>query len=58
VITGLGQDLDLVLDGGPCRLAQPSTILDLSGIEPKILRAGAIPETELQLPDAGAGDSG
>ena len=49
VITGLGQDLDLVLDGGPCRLAQPSTILDLSGIEPKILRAGAIPETELQL---------
>jgi L-threonylcarbamoyladenylate synthase len=49
VMSGLGEDLDVVLDGGPCRLGQPSTILDLSGAEPKILRAGAVAEADLRL---------
>jgi len=48
VLAGLGGELDLVLDDGPCRLAQPSTILDLSGSVPRILRAGAIPEADLR----------
>ena len=47
VIAGLGEELDLVLDGGPCRIGQPSTILDLSGATPRILRQGAIPSSEL-----------
>ena len=47
VIAGLDGELDLVLDGGPCRIGQPSTILDLSGATPRILRQGAIPSTEL-----------
>jgi L-threonylcarbamoyladenylate synthase len=47
VIAGLGDRLDLVLDGGPCRIGQPSTILDLSGATPHILRQGAIPAAEL-----------
>ena len=47
VIAGLGDELDLVLDGGPCRIGQPSTILDLSGATPRILRQGAIPASEL-----------
>ncbi len=47
VIAGLGDELDLVLDGGPCRIGQPSTILDLSGVTPRILRQGAIPASEL-----------
>jgi L-threonylcarbamoyladenylate synthase len=47
VIRGLGDGLDLVLDGGPCRIGQPSTILDLSGSTPRILRQGAIPEADL-----------
>jgi L-threonylcarbamoyladenylate synthase len=47
VIAGLGDQLDIVLDGGPCRIGQPSTILDLSGATPRILRQGAIPATEL-----------
>ncbi len=47
VIAGLGGDLELVLDGGPCRIGQPSTILDLSGATPRILREGAIPASEL-----------
>jgi L-threonylcarbamoyladenylate synthase len=49
VMGGLGEGLDLVVDGGPCRLGKPSTILDLSGVEPKILRLGAIAEADLQL---------
>lgn len=47
VIAGLGEELELVLDGGPCRIGQPSTILDLSGATPRILRQGAIPSSEL-----------
>jgi L-threonylcarbamoyladenylate synthase len=47
VIRGLRDGLDLVLDGGPCRIGQPSTILDLSGATPRILRQGAIPEADL-----------
>ena len=47
VIAGLGDDLELVLDGGPCRIGQPSTILDLSGATPRILRQGAIPAAQL-----------
>ena len=47
VLRGLPDGLDLVLDSGPCRIGQPSTILDLSGTEPRILRQGAIPASEL-----------
>ena len=50
VIAGLGDELDLVLDGGPCQIGQPSTILDLSGATPRILRQGAIPSSELISP--------
>ncbi|MCU0757231.1 MAG: L-threonylcarbamoyladenylate synthase [Xanthomonadales bacterium] len=37
-----GRELPLVLDGGPCPIGIESTILDLSGTEPRILRPGAI----------------
>jgi L-threonylcarbamoyladenylate synthase len=47
VMAALDGDVDLVLDGGPCRIGQPSTILDLTGSEPRILRQGAIPASEL-----------
>lgn len=47
VIAGLGDDLELVLDSGPSRIGQPSTILDLSGATPRILRQGAIPPVKL-----------
>jgi L-threonylcarbamoyladenylate synthase len=49
VIAGLGDELEIVLDGGPCRIGQPSTILDLSGATPRILRSGAIPAASLRL---------
>ena len=47
VMAGIGGELDLVIDGGSCRLGKASTILDLSGAEALVLRAGAIPAAEL-----------
>jgi L-threonylcarbamoyladenylate synthase len=37
-------DGDQILDGGPCDVGVESTIIDCTGDEPKILRAGAITE--------------
>jgi L-threonylcarbamoyladenylate synthase len=39
----LGADVDVVLDGGPCRVGVESTIVDCSGSEPAILRLGGLP---------------
>ena len=38
----LGDRVDLILDGGTCRVGIESTVLDLSGKMPTILRPGAI----------------
>lgn len=38
----MGNKIDLVLDGGPCKVGIESTVLDLSVTPPKILRPGAI----------------
>ena len=38
----LGADVDLVVDGGPARVGVESTIVDLTGAVPAILRAGSI----------------
>lgn len=43
----LGGEVDLVLDGGPVTIGRPSTIVDLSGPELRVTRAGSIPEAEL-----------
>jgi len=37
----LGARIDLILDGGPCTVGVESTILDLTGAAPTILRSGA-----------------
>lgn len=37
-----------VLDGGPCRVGLESTILDLSGEVPRVLRPGAVSKTALE----------
>ena len=47
VIAAIGDRIDLVLDGGPCHIGKPSTIVDLSGPAPRILRQGAIEASEL-----------
>jgi L-threonylcarbamoyladenylate synthase len=38
----LGSDVDLVLDGGPCQVGVESTIVDLTGGEPEVLRPGGV----------------
>ncbi|MDL9946048.1 L-threonylcarbamoyladenylate synthase [Gordonia sp. ABSL11-1] len=38
----LGESVSVYLDGGPAAAAQASTIVDLSGVTPRILRAGAV----------------
>lgn len=47
VIAGLGDDVDIVVDGGTCQLGQASTILDLTADVPRILRQGAIAASAL-----------
>jgi L-threonylcarbamoyladenylate synthase len=43
----LGSDVDLVVDGGPARIGVESTIVDLTGAVPAVLRAGAITPSQL-----------
>ncbi len=38
----LGKEVDLILDGGPTSLGVSSTVVDLTGQKPKILRKGPI----------------
>ncbi len=40
--------MPLILDGGPCTVGLESTVLDLSGAKPVLLRAGGIPVEELE----------
>lgn len=42
VVAGLGAALDLVIDGGPADRSVASTLLDLSGETPRLLRAGVV----------------
>ncbi len=43
----LGADVDLVLDGGPSAVGVESTIVDVSGTEPVVLRVGGVGDDEL-----------
>jgi len=47
VVEMFGEELDMVLDGGPTPGGKPSTILDLSGPEPRVLRDGLLPVSSL-----------
>ncbi len=40
--------VDMIIDGGCTPGGRPSTILDLTGVAPRILREGAIPRAQLQ----------
>ncbi|MGH8691590.1 MAG: L-threonylcarbamoyladenylate synthase [Burkholderiales bacterium] len=44
----LGKDVDLVLEGGPSEVGIESTIVDLSGAAPALLRPGHISQGELE----------
>ena len=44
----LGESVDVYLDGGPCEADVPSTIVDLTGEMPRLLRGGAVPIGKLR----------
>ena len=48
VLADLGSDVDLVLEGGATQVGIESTILDLSGDAPVLLRPGHISQRELE----------
>jgi L-threonylcarbamoyladenylate synthase len=60
VLRIFGNQLDLVLDGGPRQGGMASTLVDVSGPRPRLLRAGALDVTaDLgDFSDARAGDAG
>ena len=48
VTAQLDGKLDLIIDRGPCPGAQPSTIVDVSGDAPTVLRQGVIPNSSIE----------
>jgi L-threonylcarbamoyladenylate synthase len=53
VVKQLGDAVDLVLDAGPCDAGIESTVVDLRGVRPRVLRPGALDLAALRrvLPD-------
>jgi protein-tyrosine phosphatase len=48
ILDGLGDQIDLILDDGPCRYGQPSSVIRVDGNHYEILREGAVPEPTLR----------
>lgn len=44
----LGDDVDMVLDGGPCPIGVESTIVDCTVDPPQVLRPGGIPTEQIE----------
>jgi L-threonylcarbamoyladenylate synthase len=47
VLRQLGDQVDLILDGGPVPLGRPSTVVDVTTSPPVIVREGLIPQEEI-----------
>jgi L-threonylcarbamoyladenylate synthase len=48
VATALGQRIDLILDGGPCPIGLESTVVDLTGPAPRLLRPGGLVRSRIE----------
>jgi L-threonylcarbamoyladenylate synthase len=48
VAADLGDAVDYILDGGPCAVGVESTIVDLSGGAPALLRPGGVPREAIE----------
>ena len=48
VVADLGDDVDYVLDGGPCAVGVESTIVDFSRGQPVLLRPGGMPREAIE----------
>jgi L-threonylcarbamoyladenylate synthase len=48
VAAGLGQRIDLIVDGGPCPVGLESTVLDVTTSPPRLLRPGGVTREALE----------
>ena len=48
VLHDMDGKIDLIVDGGPCRVGVESTIVDLNGDAPRLLRPGGVTPEELE----------
>ena len=48
VLDGLGDRVDLILDGGPCQIGVESTIVSMIGTWPEVLRPGSVTLAEIR----------
>ena len=48
VLQSLGDKVDIILDGGPCKVGIESTVIDLSSSTPTLLRPGGIAREDLE----------
>lgn len=48
VAQSLGNNVDLILDGGACEVGLESTVIDLCGTQPALLRHGAVTHEQLE----------
>ncbi len=48
VLSELGDEVDLIFDGGPCDIGVESTIVDLSTSTPRLLRPGGLPRESIE----------
>ena len=48
VAKALGQRIDLILDGGPCPIGLESTVVDLTGPAPRLLRPGGLVRSRIE----------
>jgi L-threonylcarbamoyladenylate synthase len=48
VLSELGPELDLILDGGPCAGGLPSTIVDVRETPPRLIREGRVSFAEVE----------
>ena len=48
VVREVGALIELILDGGPCRIGRPSTVVRIDGHRREVLREGAIARAEVE----------
>ncbi len=48
VLQSLGDKVDFIIDGGPCKVGIESTVIELSGPTPTLLRPGGIAREDLE----------
>ncbi|WP_022697095.1 L-threonylcarbamoyladenylate synthase [Euryhalocaulis caribicus] len=63
VVEGMGEAIDLILDGGPCRVGVESTVVAVRGEGATLLRPGGLSRAEIEavsgpLADAKPGETG